>query len=83
MRVDAPIEALSRWGNTVSKLYGESQRRLQRQFDTERLANRIEERLFREHLTSEDRAFIERMDIPVHRERHGATGIPELPALHA
>ena len=33
----------------MSKLFGESHRRLQRQFDTERLADRIEERLFREH----------------------------------
>lgn len=47
----------------MSKLYGESQRRLQRQFDTERLADRIEERLFRERITSEDRDFIHRMDM--------------------
>lgn len=36
---------------------------LQRQFDTQRLADRIEERLFRDRLTPEDRAFIERMDM--------------------
>lgn len=47
----------------MSKLYGESQRRLQQQFDTERIADRIEERLFREHITSEDRDFIQRMDM--------------------
>jgi predicted pyridoxine 5'-phosphate oxidase superfamily flavin-nucleotide-binding protein len=47
----------------MSKLYGESQRSLQRQFDTERLADRIEERLFREWITSEDRDFIDRMDM--------------------
>jgi len=47
----------------MSKLFGESHRRLQRQFDTERLADRIEERLFREHITDDDRAFIERMDM--------------------
>jgi uncharacterized protein len=47
----------------MSKLFGESHRRLQRQFDTERLADRIEERLFREHITEDDRAFIERMDM--------------------
>lgn len=47
----------------MSKLYGESHRKLQRQFDTERLANRIEERLFHEHITPDDRAFIERMDM--------------------
>lgn len=47
----------------MSKLFGDSQRRLQREFDTERLADRIEERLFREHITSDDRAFIERLDM--------------------
>jgi len=47
----------------MSGLYGEYQRRLQRQFDTERLADRIEERLLRDHVTSDDRAFIERMDM--------------------
>jgi predicted pyridoxine 5'-phosphate oxidase superfamily flavin-nucleotide-binding protein len=47
----------------MSKLFGESHRRLQRQFDTERLADRIEQRLFREKLTDEDRAFVERMDM--------------------
>ena len=47
----------------MSKLYGESQRQLQRQFDTERLADRIEQRLFREHITDDDRAFIERLDM--------------------
>ena len=48
---------------TVSALFRESHRRLQRQFDTERLANRIEERLFRDHITPDDRAFIEQMDM--------------------
>jgi predicted pyridoxine 5'-phosphate oxidase superfamily flavin-nucleotide-binding protein len=43
----------------VSKLFGKSQRRLQREFDTERLADRIEERLFREFINADDRAFIE------------------------
>ena len=47
----------------MSKLFGESHRRLQRQFDTERLADRIEQRLFREKMTDEDRAFVERMDM--------------------
>jgi hypothetical protein len=47
----------------MSKLFGESHRRLQHQFDTERLADRIEQRLFREHITDDDRAFIERMDM--------------------
>jgi predicted pyridoxine 5'-phosphate oxidase superfamily flavin-nucleotide-binding protein len=47
----------------MSKLFGDSQRRLQRAFDTERLADRIEERLCREQFTTEDRAFIERADM--------------------
>jgi len=47
----------------MSALYDESHRRLQRQFDTERLADRIEQRLFRTALTDEDRAFIERLDL--------------------
>jgi predicted pyridoxine 5'-phosphate oxidase superfamily flavin-nucleotide-binding protein len=50
-------------GSAVSKLFGESHRGLQRRFDTERLADRIEERLFREKITNDDRAFIERMDM--------------------
>jgi uncharacterized protein len=47
----------------MSKLFGPSHRQLQRQFDTERLADRLEQRLFREHITDDDRAFIERMDL--------------------
>ena len=47
----------------MSTLFGDSQRQLQRQFDTERLADRIEERLCREGMTIDDRAFIERMDM--------------------
>lgn len=47
----------------MSGLYNESHRRLQRAFDTERLADRIEERLVRDHVTGEDRAFIERMNM--------------------
>ena len=47
----------------MSELYGDSHRRLQREFDTERLADRIERRLFRAHLTNDDRAFIERLDM--------------------
>ena len=47
----------------MSGLYEESHRRLQRRFDTQRLADRIEERLFRTALTDEDRAFIERLDL--------------------
>jgi uncharacterized protein len=47
----------------VSILFGKSHRRLQREFDTERLADRIEERLFREFINADDRAFIERLDM--------------------
>jgi predicted pyridoxine 5'-phosphate oxidase superfamily flavin-nucleotide-binding protein len=44
-------------------LYHEGQRRLQERFDTERLANRIEERLVRAWIDDGDRAFIERCDM--------------------
>jgi len=47
----------------VSSLYGESHRTLQRRFDSERLANRIEERLVREVIGPDERAFIERLDM--------------------
>jgi uncharacterized protein len=47
----------------MSALYEESHRQLQRQFDTQRLADRIEERLFRAALTEDDRAFVERLDL--------------------
>ena len=47
----------------MSALYEDSHRRLQQQFDTQRLADRIEERLFRRALTDEDRAFIQRLDL--------------------
>lgn len=47
----------------MSELYRDSHRRLQRKFDTERLADRIEQRLLRSQLTSEDRDFIEHIDM--------------------
>jgi predicted pyridoxine 5'-phosphate oxidase superfamily flavin-nucleotide-binding protein len=47
----------------MSALYEQSHRQLQQQFDTQRLADRIEERLFRSALTAEDRAFIEQLDL--------------------
>jgi len=47
----------------MSALYGDSQRTLQRQFDTERLADRIEAKLFRQRLNDDDRAFLARMDM--------------------
>ncbi len=43
----------------MSKLYGESHRQLQREFDSVRIADRIEERLFHEHVTPDDKSFIE------------------------
>jgi predicted pyridoxine 5'-phosphate oxidase superfamily flavin-nucleotide-binding protein len=47
----------------MSKLFGDGHRKLQRTFDTERLADRIEQRLCRDHITADDRAFIERLDM--------------------
>jgi uncharacterized protein len=47
----------------MSKLYRESHRTLQRHFDTERLANRIEERLVRDDIGPDERAFIEQRDM--------------------
>jgi predicted pyridoxine 5'-phosphate oxidase superfamily flavin-nucleotide-binding protein len=47
----------------MSVLYERSHRELQSRFDTERLADRIEQRLFRTALTDDDRAFIERLDL--------------------
>jgi len=44
-------------------LYHEGSRRLQDRFDTRRLADRIEERLVRETIDSDDRAFIEARDM--------------------
>jgi uncharacterized protein len=47
----------------MSALYEDSHRRLQARFDTERLADRIEQRLFRTALSDEDKAFIEALDL--------------------
>ena len=47
----------------MSALYEDSHRNLQQRFDTQRLADRIEERLFRRALTDDDRAFVERLDL--------------------
>jgi predicted pyridoxine 5'-phosphate oxidase superfamily flavin-nucleotide-binding protein len=47
----------------LSKLYRESHRILQRRFDTERLASRIEERLVHDFIGSDERAFIEQLDM--------------------
>ena len=47
----------------MSALYDDHHRALQHQFDTERLADRIEQRLLRTALTDDDRAFVERLDL--------------------
>src|SRR5258707_5432357 len=47
----------------MSKLYDESHRALQRRFDTERLADRIEQRLCRAQLNAEDQTFIASRDL--------------------
>lgn len=47
----------------MSKLYDESHRALQRRFDTERLADRIEQRLCHAQLSAEDRTFIAGRDL--------------------
>ena len=43
----------------MTDFYGRGARALQDRFDTRRLADRIEQRLVRDHLTDDDRAFIE------------------------
>jgi predicted pyridoxine 5'-phosphate oxidase superfamily flavin-nucleotide-binding protein len=47
----------------MSRLYQESHRELQRQFDTVRLADRLEQAKYRTVITAEDREFIERRDM--------------------
>lgn len=47
----------------MSRLYHEGNRTLQDRFDTRRLADRIEERITRETIDDDDRAFIERLDM--------------------
>jgi hypothetical protein len=47
----------------MSRLFRPSHRSLQRRFDTERLATRIEERLVRDRVDADDQAFIERLDM--------------------
>jgi predicted pyridoxine 5'-phosphate oxidase superfamily flavin-nucleotide-binding protein len=44
-------------------LYHEGNRQFQDQFDTRRLADRIEERIVRDHIRDDDRAFIEARDM--------------------
>jgi predicted pyridoxine 5'-phosphate oxidase superfamily flavin-nucleotide-binding protein len=47
----------------MDERYHEGSRELQDRFDTRRLADRIDERLSRDHIAPADRAFIERMDM--------------------
>jgi predicted pyridoxine 5'-phosphate oxidase superfamily flavin-nucleotide-binding protein len=49
--------------NLVMGIYHEASRRLQDRFDTRRLADRIEERIVREVIDGDDRAFIEARDM--------------------
>jgi uncharacterized protein len=47
----------------MSRLFHATHRALQQRFDTERLADRIEQRLLRDHIDADNQAFIERMDM--------------------
>jgi predicted pyridoxine 5'-phosphate oxidase superfamily flavin-nucleotide-binding protein len=47
----------------MDDFYGPGARAMQDRFDTRRLADRIGQRLLRDHLTDDDRAFIARMDM--------------------
>lgn len=47
----------------MSRIYHEGQRELQRQFDSVRLADRLEQVTYRTRITPEDRAFIESRDM--------------------
>src|SRR5438270_2206600 len=53
------------WGalKRMAELYHAGNRQLQDQFDTRRLADRIDERVVHDSISSNDRAFIERMDM--------------------
>ncbi len=47
----------------MSKLYGDGARQLQGRFATQQLADRIEERLVKDAISDDDRAFIARLDM--------------------
>jgi hypothetical protein len=47
----------------VSRLFDSNHRTWQEQFDTQKLADRIEERLCRDRISDDDKAFIERLDM--------------------
>ena len=44
----------------MSSMYNRGSRKLQKQFDSQRIADRLEQRTVHETFTDEDRAFIER-----------------------
>jgi uncharacterized protein len=44
-------------------MYHDGSRQLQAEFDTQRLADRLEQRIVRDHVTDEDRELIERLDM--------------------
>jgi hypothetical protein len=47
----------------MSDIYAEGHRTLQEQFDTRRLADRLDDAIVKDHIDASDRAFIERMDM--------------------
>jgi predicted pyridoxine 5'-phosphate oxidase superfamily flavin-nucleotide-binding protein len=47
----------------MSRLFDSNHRTWQEQFDTQKLADRIEERLCRDRISDDDKAFIERLDM--------------------
>jgi hypothetical protein len=52
----------------MSALYEDSHRQPEARFDTQRLADRIEQRLFRTALTDEDKAVVERSKFVPHAD---------------
>lgn len=47
----------------MRSMYHEGSRQLQAEFDTQRLADRLEHAKVRDHITDEDREFIQRLDM--------------------
>ena len=58
----------------MSRLYREEHRELQRRFDTERLADRLEQVTYHTLITAEDREFIELRDMFFHATADGEGG---------
>jgi predicted pyridoxine 5'-phosphate oxidase superfamily flavin-nucleotide-binding protein len=59
----APPHPKRRGRAGMSRIYQPEHRALQRRFDTERLADRLEEVTWHDHLTAADRAFVEARDM--------------------